>query len=231
MFEELLPSLDVASIPVPVRAPQGPRALPAISPPELLAELQQVGEGTFERTHQGAAFLAVRLRDDAPELEEGLKLVTGRMQPARPVMSALAFKTKALSGAEAAPLAWGAKGSVRPKAVPRALAKGPHHVLRLGKRADLDAAYPERISVGRAANKDIVLRHTSISKFHAWFEIDEQLIWYVSDAGSTNHTFVSGVQLEPRERTPVLIGSSLQFGSVEAILLDPSTLWAAVREP
>lgn len=203
--------------------------MPPIGAPELLAQLQQLDEVSFERTHRGGAFLAVRLRDDAPELAEGLKLLTGRTQPVRPAISALAFKTKAMSGDEAASLTWTARSSARPRANPKALTQTSHYVVRLEKRADLDAAYPERISVGRAANKDVVLRHTSISKFHAWFELDDQLNWHVIDAGSTNHTFVRGVCTTPRERVAVPFGSSLQFGSIEALLLDAASLWSAVR--
>lgn len=220
----------MASLPVPVRAPNGTRPGPALGPPELLAELQLLGESSFERKYKGTTFLAVRLGAGASELAEGLRLLEGRTLPTRPVISALAFKTKTLSQSDAAPpLARGTNPSSRPQAIPRALAQAPHHVVELAKRADIDAAYPERISVGRAANKDIVLRHTSISKFHAWFELDDTLEWHVIDAGSTNHTFVGGTRAAPRERVPVPVGSSLQFGSVEALLLDAFTLWSAVR--
>jgi hypothetical protein len=208
----------------------GTRSWPPLSPPELLLELQQSGETGFEWAHPGEAFLAVRLRDHGPELVEGLRLLAGRTQPAPPAIAAIAFKTQSLSPAQAVKaFRWSDRSSVKPQASAKVLAQAPHYVVKLAKRADFDAAFPGRISVGRAANKDIVLRHSSIYKFHAWFENDDQHNWYVVDASSTNHTLVRGVSAPPRERVAVPIGSSVQFGSVEALLLDASMLWRAVR--
>jgi pSer/pThr/pTyr-binding forkhead associated (FHA) protein len=68
-----------------------------------------------------------------------------------------------------------------------------------------------------------------VSKFHGWFEVDEMGGLHVADAGSKNSTRVNGKQLNPRELTRVGPGDSIRFGSVEALLCAPQTLFAALR--
>jgi pSer/pThr/pTyr-binding forkhead associated (FHA) protein len=92
-----------------------------------------------------------------------------------------------------------------------------------------DTAYKDRISVGRARNKDIVLRHPSVSKFHGWFEVDERGMAYFTDDDSKNRTRVNGMLLFPRERSQIQSGDTIRFGSVEAILCAPLVFYKAVR--
>ena len=105
----------------------------------------------------------------------------------------------------------------------------PHFAVLLRKRIGGDTAYVDRISVGRARNKDIVLRHQSVSKFHGWFEVDERAVFYFTDADSKNRTRVNGTLLFPRERSPLQSGDVIRFGSVEAFLCAPQVFWTAVR--
>lgn len=103
-----------------------------------------------------------------------------------------------------------------------------YFVLPLRKRTD-DATFLDRISVGRATNKDIVLRHPNVSKFHAWFEMGDAGSLYVADAESTNTTMLNGKKLSPRELTRVSPGDHLRFGSVECVACDPAEFWQIVH--
>jgi hypothetical protein len=193
-----------------------------VLPQRLLQEIVSSSQPSFIANHGDLHYLAVSTAFDAPELLEGLELLRGEAKPARP-LSAMAFKTNA--GARSIPA-----GSLRPSAVVDpvgVLASGQYHVVEIGKRGDLDGAFPERISVGRAANKDIVLRHESVSKFHGWFEVDASLSLYVVDAGSTNHTLVRSRQLTARARELVPPGTPIRFGSVDTLVVDAGSLWAA----
>ncbi|MET0595896.1 MAG: FHA domain-containing protein [Polyangiaceae bacterium] len=116
-----------------------------------------------------------------------------------------------------------------PEQLTRAIEAIPHFAILLRKRAGGDTAYKDRISVGRARNKDIVLRHQSVSKFHGWFEVDERNDFYFTDADSKNRTRVNGTLLFPRERSPVQSGDTIRFGSVETFLCAPQVFFNAVR--
>ncbi|MEY4508443.1 MAG: hypothetical protein RLZZ450_565 [Pseudomonadota bacterium] len=88
-------------------------------------------------------------------------------------------------------------------------------------------SFLQHVSVGRARNHDIVLRHHSVSKFHAWFELGEGNTLMVKDFDSKNRTFIDGVLIE--KRTSVRPGQTVRFGSVECRVTLPATLWTALR--
>jgi pSer/pThr/pTyr-binding forkhead associated (FHA) protein len=110
-----------------------------------------------------------------------------------------------------------------------ALSNGQHAAVELRKRPGADQISLERISLGRASNKDIVLRDASVSKFHAWFELFEDRDFGVADGGSTNLTRVNGSPLAPRQLVHLTPGDRLQFGSVSAVLCEAEALWSAVH--
>lgn len=101
-----------------------------------------------------------------------------------------------------------------------------------------------KISVGRALNNDIVLRHESVSKLHAYFfeatrdvaeEVEEikggirqeagKLM--LVDADSANGTVLNGRKLSSRvdEGEVVSVGDEILFGEVDCVVLDGSGLY------
>lgn len=191
-------------------------------PQRLMHAVAHTPEESFVQARRGTYYLAVATSGDAHELIEGLELLWGETKPVRP-MPIMAFKTAA-GGRSLSP------GSLRPGGHSRpveALMTGRYHVVEIGKRGDLDGAFADRISIGRAANKDIVLRHESVSKFHGWFEVDDAMGLYVVDAGSTNHTVVRNKQLIARAREPVPTGTSIRFGSIDTMVVDAACIWNA----
>lgn len=108
------------------------------------------------------------------------------------------------------------------------LAKGPYFALPLRKRPASDNLYADRISVGRARNKDVVLRHASVSKFHAWFEVGDTGL-FVADADSKNLTRLNGEPLLPREKAPIKSGSTVRFGAIDCVICSASVLWTCLR--
>lgn len=109
--------------------------------------------------------------------------------------------------------------------VPPELLKVPCHVVPIRKRAD--GSFLQHVSVGRARNHDIVLRHRSVSKFHAWFEVHEGSRLLVKDSESRNHTFVDGQQVV--NRVEVQAGQTVRFGSVEGRVCTAESLWRAIH--
>lgn len=172
-----------------------------------------------------ALLLLVRIPDGDTELELGLSAAAPNTGTERP--GALPFRT----GLQAPPRTWRSERvrNEEPGALWRLIEEGSYFAVPVRKRGDSEALFMGRISIGRARNKDIVLRHSSISKFHAWFEADESANLHVSDAGSTNLTHVNGQPVEARARIAVEPGDLLRFGAIETILCSPRALWDCLR--
>lgn len=103
----------------------------------------------------------------------------------------------------------------------------PGRLMRVRKRGGNPFAM--MMTIGRAANNDIHIPTKDVSKFHAYFSRagDD---WQITDAGSTNGTFLAGKQLPVRETHPVRIGEPLIIGSTQITLLIGSELYAYLRD-
>ncbi len=183
--------------------------------PEDLALLISQRPADFLSRYSDATFLAVNVGGASELLLPGLSaLGAGSVQR----VSVIAFKTVVSAGSD--------RQDPR-RAIDhlrRKVEQARHFVIALGKRGD--STYADRISVGRALNKDIVLRDASISKFHAWFETANGE-WTLTDAGSTNGTRVNGVALSARQTVALTTGDTIRFGSIECVLCTPGLLLQA----
>jgi hypothetical protein len=88
--------------------------------------------------------------------------------------------------------------------------------------------YPERISVGRATNCDIVLRFAVVSKLHAHFTLRPDGFMQLSDLGSSNGTWHNGRRLERGQRVLLSPNDHLSFGGVCCELVDAVGLYEKV---
>lgn len=80
------------------------------------------------------------------------------------------------------------------------------------KRAHV--SFLREVSVGRARNHDIVLRHPSVSKFHATFDVAPSGELELKDRESRNGVFVNGARIAGRVR--ISPGDTVKFGNVQA---------------
>jgi len=87
-----------------------------------------------------------------------------------------------------------------------------------------DTVFMDRITVGRARNNDIVLRHKTVSKFHAWWEYDSKGVLWLRDAESKNFSMANGVMLQA-EPVRIEMGATVRFGSVDATVCSAETVW------
>jgi hypothetical protein len=76
------------------------------------------------------------------------------------------------------------------------------------------ASFPDRITIGRTSNNDIVIPDGSVSRLHAYVRRDGQH-WVVADAGSKNGSWLSGVQLVARKEKPISSRAELRLGDVD----------------
>jgi hypothetical protein len=199
-----------------------------LSPEEVVSMALTRPLAEFEAAFADASFLLVKLDDPTGELEAGLAgLKSNALSRTQPNLNVLAFHTVVADLHDVArPANDDGTGSVSD--LRRRLQQARHFAITIDKRVH-DGTYVDRISVGRARNKDIVLRHPSVSKFHAWFERNPQGSWCVADAGSKNGTRANANDVQARELIPVKTGDVLRFGSVEVMVCNGDTLWKSVR--
>jgi hypothetical protein len=200
-------------------------ALPHLAPRELLEDASVLDLLGFLTRHGDAPLLLVRVPQGDTEFELGLHPSeatsgTGKSKVSGP----FPFQTGLVDPHAAARRAMKTPGQDA-ASLRHLLDQHSYCAVPVCKREETDALFMGRISVGRARNKDIVLRHSSVSKFHAWIEANESETLHVADAGSTNLTQVNGRPLEPRIRTELHAGDSIRFGAIETVLCTPETLW------
>jgi hypothetical protein len=88
--------------------------------------------------------------------------------------------------------------------------------------------WSDRVMLGRAANNDIVFRHESVSKVHAYFQRGSEGSWQIYDAKSVNGTRVNGQSLPPSEGLAVESGAVLVFGTAVCELISSGELFEAL---
>ncbi len=88
--------------------------------------------------------------------------------------------------------------------------------------------YPERVSIGRALNCDIVLRFAVVSKLHAHFRVDTEGRLQLYDVGSANGTWHNGRRLSAGEHVVLRARDLLSFGGVHCEIVDAGGLYELV---
>jgi hypothetical protein len=91
-----------------------------------------------------------------------------------------------------------------------------------------ESPFADRISVGRARNSDVVIRHASVSKLHAHFRNADDAMT-LTDVGSHNGTRVESAALVPHRAERVRPGMTLQFGAVPARMVDAKRAFELLR--
>jgi pSer/pThr/pTyr-binding forkhead associated (FHA) protein len=88
--------------------------------------------------------------------------------------------------------------------------------------------YDAFVFIGRGTTSDIVLRHHSVSKSHAYLASTAQG-WLLHDNRSRNGTFVDGQRLVAEEPMPLRGRVLLTFGTMQTYFLDPKALADLVK--
>jgi hypothetical protein len=200
-----------------------------LKPDEMVALLRAHGRVAFEQALD-APLLLVRIEDARGDLSLTLEaaLEEGSTGGWRPEPS-LGFETIVGTSSDLRSLNLPvARASFAGADLHRRIVRSPHFAITLHKRRGATNVFSERISVGRARTNDIVLRHHSVSKFHAWFERDEDDHFYVSDAKSTNATLLNGTDIARATQVRIAPGDEIRFGNIVTIFCPAEILWDAV---
>ena len=87
------------------------------------------------------------------------------------------------------------------------------------------ASFPDRITIGRTSNNDIVVADASISRLHAYVRRDGSQ-WLVADGGSKNGSWLKGTTLEARRERPLETRAVLRLGDVDLTFYLATDLYA-----
>lgn len=208
-------------------APRSEYSTIDLRPHSLVASARHARRETFVQVLHGAPLLLVPVGSVAetgpPDetLLDGLEACTSRAGEALPpTRDGLPFSTATVPG----------EGARRRSLLERLATTGSVlFAVVLHKRPGSRTLSEHRICVGRSHGNDIVLRASSVSKLHAWFQRDEDDTYFVVDAGSHNGTRVREVPLEPRKAMQVGSGDVLLFGSVEATFCTAGDFWDVLQ--
>jgi pSer/pThr/pTyr-binding forkhead associated (FHA) protein len=85
------------------------------------------------------------------------------------------------------------------------------------------ASFPDRITIGRTSNNDVVIADHSVSRLHAYVRQGDS--WIVADAGSKNGSWLDEIRLEPRRETQLSPGAVLRIGDVSATFYPAAELF------
>ena len=206
-----------------------PKCAQNLKPEEMVSLLRSHTRAAFEQKVD-APILLVRIEDARGDLALTLEaaLEEGAGGGYRPEPS-LGFETFVGSSPDLRSLTFPvARGSFTGADLHRRLLRTAFFAISLHKRRGATNVFTERISVGRARTNDIVLRHHSVSKFHAWFERDEDDRFYVSDAKSTNATLLNGTDITGASQVQVSPGDEIRFGNIVTLFCPAEILWDAV---
>ena len=89
------------------------------------------------------------------------------------------------------------------------------------------ASFPDRITIGRTVNNDVVISDSSVSRLHAYVRRDGAR-WLVADAGSKNGSWLGGQSLLARREQPLLSKTVLRIGDVDVTFYVAEDLYAAL---
>lgn len=88
--------------------------------------------------------------------------------------------------------------------------------------------FPDRLTIGRATNCDVVIRFAFISKVHAHLFVQGDKLT-LRDNKAANGTFHNRKRLDPGSSRSVKLGDLLGFGALELELMDSGRLYQLLR--
>lgn len=91
-----------------------------------------------------------------------------------------------------------------------------------------DNPFPDRLTIGRATNCDVVIRFAFISKVHAHLFVQGDKLT-LRDNKAANGTYHNHKKLEPGSSRSIRLGDMLGFGALELELVDAGRLYQLLR--
>jgi len=89
--------------------------------------------------------------------------------------------------------------------------------------------FPDRLTIGRATNCDVVIRLAFVSKVHAHLFVQGDDKLTLRDNKASNYTFHNHRRLEPGSSRTVKLGDILSFGALDLELVDAPRLYEILK--
>lgn len=196
-----------------------------VLPESLVQALTTLPAWQVQKEYAGVLFLLIELPESPQDLLEPLReLVDVGGEPL--VLASDLINTLEIAKIDPNSVDAALTGPGRVEMLAR-LGSCNHFALPLLKRRGAEPR--TRITVGRAANNDVVLLEPSVSAQHAWFELDEYGAMILQDACSKNGTLVNGRRLGGGEVTWIQPMDQIKFGSVSTFTCTPGVLRGVLR--
>ncbi len=104
-------------------------------------------------------------------------------------------------------------------------------VLKVQKASKTQNAFGMGVTLGRTESNDIVIVDNSVSRFHAYFQLDARTSeWRLVDAESKYGTWIGPMKLPPTQAHPLKDGARLRFGNIEVVFYLPESFLALVEK-
>lgn len=88
----------------------------------------------------------------------------------------------------------------------------------------------KKITVGRASIHDIIIKEPTISKFHAYFQVDEEQNYYLVDNDSTNGTKLNDKDIASNNFILLKDSDKITFSNINFMFYKPSTLYEILKD-
>ncbi|GIW22686.1 MAG: hypothetical protein KatS3mg068_1693 [Candidatus Sericytochromatia bacterium] len=88
----------------------------------------------------------------------------------------------------------------------------------------------KKITIGRASIHDIIIKKRTISKFHAYFQIDESNNYYLVDNNSTNGTKVNDKEISSNNFILIKDSDKITFSNISFVFYNPNTLYDILKD-
>jgi hypothetical protein len=198
------------------------------APEDLIQAILRTNKGEFDQRFGSTIFLVIKLRGHPPTLREDLNFIWNASNSAvdRPADD-LGFFTQTFYGSpQTGTSKLDPPGLSKSRTLPLDLIDDECFLAPIRKRKGSDS-FLNTVTIGRTRNHDIVLRDSSVSKFHASLNVEGTGSLLVKDAGSKNKTRVKGVVIS--KQTAAVSGDEIQFGSIETVVCDAVCLWNTIE--
>jgi hypothetical protein len=91
-----------------------------------------------------------------------------------------------------------------------------------------DNPFPDRLTIGRATNCDVVIRLPFVSKVHAHLFVQGDKLT-LRDNKAANFTFHNHRKLEPGSSRSIKLGDIISFGALDLELMDATRLYELLK--